>query len=52
MAQSATSPTCFSGLTPLPLEARCGGGRLTSDGGLPWLGEAEATQARRSAPVE
>ncbi len=25
------------------LEARFDGGRLTSDGGLPWLGEAEAT---------
>lgn len=28
---------------PLPLEARFDGGRLTSDGGLVWLGEAEAT---------
>jgi hypothetical protein len=26
----------------LPLEAAFDGGRLTSDGGLPWLGEAEA----------
>jgi hypothetical protein len=26
----------------LPLEARFDGGRLTSDGGLPWLGEADA----------
>jgi Transposase DDE domain group 1 len=43
MAQSATSPTRFGGLIPLPLEASFDGGRLTSDGGLPWLGEAEAT---------
>ena len=27
---------------PLPLEARFDGGRLTSDGGLPWLAEADA----------
>jgi hypothetical protein len=27
---------------PLPLEASFDGGRLTSDGGLPWLGEADA----------
>jgi hypothetical protein len=27
---------------PLPLEASFDGGRLTSDGGLPWVGEAEA----------
>src|SRR3982751_5913562 len=27
---------------PLPLEVRFDGGRLTSDGGLPWLGGAEA----------
>jgi hypothetical protein len=27
---------------PLPLAATFDGGRLTSDGGLPWLGEAEA----------
>jgi hypothetical protein len=27
---------------PLPLEASFDGGRLTSDGGVPWLGEAEA----------
>jgi hypothetical protein len=26
---------------PLPLEARFDGGRLTSDGGLPWVSEAE-----------
>jgi hypothetical protein len=29
-------------LTPLPLEVAFDGGRLTSDGGLPWLGEADA----------
>jgi hypothetical protein len=32
----------FTGAAPVPLEARFDGGRLTSDGGLPWLEEAEA----------
>lgn len=41
MPQSATPVYPFSGAAPLPLEARCDGGRLTSDGGLPWLEEAE-----------
>jgi hypothetical protein len=45
--QSATSPspaapTRFAVPAPLPLEASFDGGRVTSDGGLPWLGEAEA----------
>jgi hypothetical protein len=31
----------FHPAAPLPLEARFNGGRLTSDGGLPWLAEAE-----------
>ncbi len=34
---------------PLPLEAAFDGGRLTSDGGLPWLGEAEAALGLCSA---
>ena len=44
MAQSATAPRrCASPPpAPLPLEAAFDGGRLTSDGGLPWVGEAEA----------
>ena len=48
MSQSATSdgvPLRFGAATvpvPLPLEASFDGGRLTSDGGLVWLGEAEA----------
>ncbi len=41
MDQSATPVYPFSGLAPLPLEARFDGGRLTSDGGLPWLERAE-----------
>jgi hypothetical protein len=42
---SAASPLRFPDSAvpvPLPLEASFDGGRLTSDGGLVWLGEAEA----------
>ena len=42
MSQSATPVDRFAGAAPLPLEASFDGGRLTSDGGLPWLAEAEA----------
>jgi hypothetical protein len=42
MDESATAATRFAVPAPLPLEASFDGGRLTSDGGLPWLGEAEA----------
>jgi len=42
MPQSATLVYRFSGSAPLPLEASFDGGRLTSDGGLPWLAEADA----------
>jgi len=42
MPQSATPTFRFAAPTPVPLEATSDGGRLTSDGGLPWLGEAEA----------
>jgi hypothetical protein len=38
---SATAPVTFA-TSPLPLSATFDGGRLTSDGGLPWLGEADA----------
>ena len=41
MAQSATPVYPFSGSAPLPLAASFDGGRLTSDGGLPWLEQAE-----------
>ncbi|MFN8593135.1 MAG: transposase [Thermomicrobiales bacterium] len=40
MPQSATPVYRFSG-PPQPLQARFDGGRLTSDGGLPWLEQAE-----------
>jgi hypothetical protein len=43
MSQSATPVYRFSGSVPLPLEASFDGGRLTSDGGLPWLDQAEGT---------
>ncbi len=43
MAQSATPIFRFAGSAPVPLEASFDGGRLTSDGGLPWLEHAEAT---------
>lgn len=42
MPPSATPTYRFTGLSDLPLEATFDGGRLTSDGGLPWLSEAEA----------
>jgi hypothetical protein len=39
--QSATATYTFATTTALALEATFDGGRLTSDGGLPWLAEAE-----------
>ncbi len=39
--QSATASYEFATSTALALEAAFDGGRLTSDGGLPWLAEAE-----------
>jgi hypothetical protein len=41
-SQSATPTYEFATATALALEAAFDGGRLTSDGGLPWLAEAEA----------
>lgn len=41
MSQSATPVFRFAGTAALPLEASFDGGRLTSDGGLPWLEQAE-----------
>ncbi len=38
---SATPGYTFATATPLPLQAAFDGGRLTSDGGLPWLAEAD-----------
>jgi hypothetical protein len=43
MAQSATPVVRFPMPAPLPLEVSFDGGRLTSDGGLPWLDQAEQT---------
>ena len=43
MRESATPTFRFTVPAPAPLEARFDGGRLTSDGGLPWLAEADAT---------
>ncbi len=40
MQDCATRPLRF-GTTPLPLEAAFDGGRITSDGGLLWLAEAD-----------
>ncbi len=42
MSQSATASVAFPALGPLPLDSDFLGGRLTSDGGLPWLAEADA----------
>ena len=42
MTEPTTSRVRFATATGLPLEATFDGGRLTSDGGLPWLAEADA----------
>lgn len=42
MPQSAIALYRFAVPAPLPLAASFDGGRLTSDGGLPWLDQAEA----------
>ena len=42
MAQSTTDTIRFGTPVGVPLEARFDAGRLTSDGGLPWLVESEA----------
>jgi hypothetical protein len=41
VSHSATGPISFATRADLPLEATFDGGRLTSDGGLPWLVEVE-----------
>lgn len=41
MPQFATASVAFPAVGPLPLDADFLGGRLTSDGGLPWLAEAD-----------
>lgn len=43
MPQSATDPIVFPRLGPVPLDIDFLGGRLTSDGGLAWIAEADAT---------
>jgi hypothetical protein len=43
MPQSATPAVAFPALGPVPLDVDFLGGRLTSDGGLPWLAAADAT---------
>lgn len=45
MPQSATSSLRFADVGPRPLEVDFLGGRLTSDGGLAWLAEADAALA-------
>jgi hypothetical protein len=42
MAHDATSPTRFDTPTALVLEAAFDGGRITSDGGLPWLARVDS----------
>jgi DDE family transposase len=42
VTDSATPPFAFATAAGLPLEAAFDGGRITSDGGLPWLAEADA----------
>ena len=49
MVQSATDALSFSACGPVPLDVDFLGGRLTSDGGLPWLAEADAALGLTSA---
>ena len=42
MSDCATSTVRFETPTPLALEAAFDGGRITSDGGLPWLARADS----------
>ncbi len=42
MPQSATGSIPFPAVGPMPLDVDFLGGRLTSDGGLPWLADADA----------
>src|ERR687886_109525 len=41
MSHPTTPQLCFDSPAGLPLEAAFDAGRLTSDGGLPWLAEAD-----------
>jgi hypothetical protein len=41
MFQSATPAISFPAIGPAPLQVDFLGGRLTSDGGLPWIAEAD-----------
>jgi Transposase DDE domain group 1 len=41
MQESATPSLCFAGVGPVPVAVDFSGGRLTSDGGLPWIAEAD-----------
>jgi hypothetical protein len=41
MTESTSATARFAGVNGLPLEAAFDAGRLTSDGGLPWLVEAD-----------
>lgn len=41
MVQSRTSSIRFAGRSPIPLDVDFAGGRLTSDGGLAWVAEAD-----------
>ena len=45
MTQSTNTPLRFTTPSSVPLDAAFDAGRLTSDGGLPWLAEADATLA-------
>lgn len=48
MVDSATATYQFATLAPLVLEAAFDGGRLTSDGGLAWLADADAATGVRA----
>ena len=50
--QSTTPRLCLGRGLPVPLEATFDAGRLTSDGGLPWLAEADQALGLCAAVAE
>ena len=49
MSVDSATPTVTCATPPVPLTAAFDGGRLTSDGGLPWLAEADQALGRCAA---
>src|SRR3954447_22164698 len=49
MQESATPSLCFAAVGPVPVAVDFSGGRLTSDGGLPWIAEADGALGSTAA---